>query len=393
MQRLTGVVQHYDWGSHGALAGLRGEAATTEPEAELWLGAHPAAPSVLTESGDSLLARIETDPVGMLGGGTVERYGPRLPFLLKLLAADSPLSIQAHPSPDQAAAGFAYEESMGIPRDASNRSFRDNSHKPELIVSLTPFEALVGFRDANATADFFSALEMETAGWLLERLDRDGPKGVVEMMLSPTVSELDELDVTEISFQLGEACRAYEGEHWTTEASVIAKLDQKYGGDPGIVVAALLNRVLLQPGEGVYLDAGHLHAYVGGLGVEIMANSDNVLRGGLTSKRVDVPNLLNAIVNDILDPRPVPMTEDGRYLTPAAEFELTRIEYLADRAVDGPAIVLAVEEDTTVSNDLAHMVLSPTEAAWIGAGEMAQVASLGLAFLATVGPTTTLIEG
>lgn len=393
MQRLTGVVQSYDWGSHELLAKLRGQTPSAEPEAELWYGAHPASPSELVEDGRTLLAEIDEDPIGQLGDAVVERFGPRLPFLLKLLAADAPLSIQAHPSIDQAKDGFALEEAAGIPRDALNRSFRDDNHKPELIAALTPFEALIGFRETEASSDFLSELDMETAGWLLERLSRNGPMGVVEMMLSPSAAELDEIDIAEVSLQLGEACHEYTGTRWSAEADLLTRLDQRYGGDPGIVVAALLNRVVLQPGEAAYLDAGNLHAYVGGLGVEIMANSDNVLRGGLTSKHIDVPKLLEILVPDTMQLRPVPVTEDGLYITPAPEFALTRLESPTGREIHGPAIVLAVEQTMTVSNSLEHIELCPTEALWIASDEMVLVSGYGLAFLATVGATTTLVEG
>lgn len=393
MQRLIGVVQNYDWGSHELLATLRGEPTSAEPEAELWYGAHASAPSELVDNGRTLLAEIESNPVGQLGYEVVDRFGERLPFLMKLLAADAPLSIQAHPSIDQAKDGFAFEEAEGIPQDAPDRSFPDDNHKPELIAALTPFEALIGFRDAHESSDFLSELDIETAGWLLERLSRNGPKGVVEMMLAPSAAELDEMDIAEVSFQLGEACRDYNGTKWSAEADLLARLDQRYGGDPGVVVAALLNRVVLQPGEAAYLDAGNLHAYVGGLGVEIMANSDNVLRGGLTSKHINVAKLLEILVPDTMRVRSVPVTEDGLYITPAPEFCLTRLVAPVDRQISGPAIVLAVEQTASVSNSLEHIDLRPTESVWVPAGETVNVDGDGLAFLATVGATTTLVEG
>jgi len=384
MQRLTGSVQNYAWGSTTLLAQLRGEAVSIDPEAEIWYGAHPGA-GTFFDDGSSLLEAIEADPVDVLGQGLVDRFGAKLPFLLKLLAAGSPLSIQAHPSIDQAVAGFAAEEAAGIDRTDPTRSFKDDNHKPELICAITPFEALVGFRPVEETLQYFASLGFSAVDALL----RDaGPKGVVEAVLDPS----DAQEMADLVGALVDACARYQGE-WGAEAALLCRLAEQYPGDAGIIVAGLLNYVTLEPGQALFLDAGNMHAYVGGLGVEIMANSDNVLRGGLTPKHIDVPNLLDVVVPDTLHPAVVDVDEEGNYLTPAPEFTLRRLELSAQPTVEGPSIVLSTASDVTVDNGVVQLNLAATEAAWIGAGEQAVVAGDGTAWLASVNLATTLDVG
>lgn len=389
MERLVGGVQNYAWGSTTLLAELRGEEASAEPEAEIWYGAHPGT-STLCADGSSLLDCIEGDPVGHLGHAIVDRFGPKLPFLLKLLAAGSPLSIQAHPSVEQAQAGFAAEEAAGVPRDAFHRSFRDDNHKPELICALTSFDALVGFRDSELTRDFWNSIGFEA---LLSVLSK-GPKHVVAGLLSPEALGAESSDVTQLIGDLVERCRSYDGERWQREADLVVRLNDKYPGDPGVGVASLLNYLTLEPGEGLYLDAGHMHAYLGGLGIEIMANSDNVLRGGLTPKHIDVENLLDVILPETHHAALVEVDADGRYITPAPEFELRKLGNAQPHEVKGPSIVLCTEGEVTVEADSAAFVLAPTEACWLGVDESATVSvNLGAAWLASVGSISTLVEG
>ena len=389
MERLIGGLQNYAWGSTTLLASLRGDGASVEPEAEIWYGAHHGA-ATMCDDGKSLLERIEEKPVEMLGASIVDRFGPKLPFLLKLLAADSPLSIQTHPSIEQAKAGFAAEEKAGVPLDAFHRSFRDDNHKPELICALTPFDALVGFRDAARTAAFFSSIGFES---LMGQL-RDSPKSVVEGLLNPEVWGASISDINEFIADLVEACRTYDGDEWAREAALIVRLDEKYPLDPGIGVAALLNFVTLEPGEALYLSAGHLHAYIGGLAVEVMANSDNVLRGGLTPKHIDVPNLLECVLDETHPAVRVEIDSDGRYLTPAPEFELRRLKPQEGTEVVGPSIVLCTEGTVEVSNCEDTIRLAPTEAVWLSVDERATVTgTASVAFLASVGAATTLVGG
>lgn len=395
MQRLIGGLQNYAWGSTSLLAAMRGDEPTGEPEAEIWYGAHPGV-ATMFEDGSTLLDVIEADPVGLVGHSIVDRFGPKLPFLLKLLAAGSPLSIQAHPSAEQARAGFAAEEAAGVPRDSFDRSFRDDNHKPELICALTSFDALVGFRHPDSTQEFWRAVGFDA---LLSPL-AEGPKHVVEGLLNPEVWGATSDDITGFVADLVACCRSYDGEQWEREAALIVGLNEKYPLDPGIGVASLLNYVTLEPGEGLYLGAGHMHAYLGGLGIEIMANSDNVLRGGLTPKHIDVPNLLDVVLPEVHPANPIAAEPDGRYVTPAPEFELRRLDSSKLQEVSGPSIVLCTEGEAVVEAGSDALVLLPTEACWLGVDERATVSANAAVsqnecavWLASVGSVSTLTGG
>ena len=280
------------------------------------------------------------------------------------------------------------EEAAGVDRSAPNRSFPDENHKPELIAALTPFEALVGFRDATKTATFLAELGLsETPGFdgCIPPFLNDGPRAAFSAIVEPRGSGLDELDLAEMSVSLGEAAGVYDGA-WAAEAQLLERLDRSHTGAPGVVAAALLNRVLLEPGEALFLDAGVLHAYIGGLAVEVMANSDNVLRGGLTSKHIDVSNLLDVLRPESVDPEPLTVDTSGCYRPSASEFVLSRLEKPERREVGGPAIVVAVYEDAVARNGSHQIRLAPTEAVWLAHGERAEISSDGLVFAATVGP-------
>lgn len=389
MRRLAGGLQNYAWGSHTLLADLRGEEPSAQPEAEIWYGAHPST-ATLCNDGLSLLERVEGDPVGLLGQSVVDRFGPKLPFLLKLLAAGSPLSIQAHPSIEQAKAGFAAEDAAGISRSDPQRSFKDDNHKPELICALTPFEALVGFRPIEQTLRFFDHIGFDALNTVLSK---HGPKVAVSQVLDTSESTSGD-SVSNIVDQLVNACTNASGSNWSAESALIVRLANQYQGDPGVIVASLLNYTTLQPGQALYLGAGNLHAYVSGLAVEVMANSDNVLRGGLTPKYIDVPNLLDVVLPDTVTPTLVEIDSDGRYLTPAPEFELRRLALAESPVVAGPSIILCTEGTVVVTQGAETIELGPTEAVWLAADESGQVSGTGeRAWHATVGPPTTLIGG
>lgn len=382
MEHLAGMVQNYAWGSTIHLAALRGESNSAEPEAELWLGAHPGNPSLLPDHNDQpLTERIAAAPADQLGTASRDRFGDRLPYLLKLLAAAEPLSIQVHPSIAQAIEGCAREDAAGIDRGAPNRSFRDDNHKPELIAALTPFEAMVGFRELEETTRFLKSLDVPELAPILEGLSEGIGSGL------RTILELPKDEAAPIVRAVAAACAEVEGE-WSGEAGLLVRLDQKYPGDPGVLTAAMLNRVVLQPGEAVYLGAGNLHAYVEGFGVEIMANSDNVLRGGLTPKHMDVPALLDVVEPVALHPDVLGV--DGpvtTYRTPAPEFELTRIAGGEQhRTTRGPEIIVGVGGTTVVEDDERRIELVPGESAWVPASTASYtVRSDELAFVAALG--------
>jgi mannose-6-phosphate isomerase len=296
---ITNTPRPYAWGSSTAIAELLGHSASGGPEAELWLGAHPASPSVIVDPSLAGGARnlpewIDADPERTLGEYAA---GGRLPFLLKILAAEHPLSLQAHPTPEQAAAGFARENALGIPLDAPHRNYKDASAKPELIYALSEtFDALCGFRPVDEVRTLLLDLldldarteepQPQPLEDLLQQLSTDDAlPAVFEWLISgstgvPTLISL----VTRLAPHSSDP-----------SLQTAAQFAQEYPDDPAIVTSLLLNRVTLRRGEALYLPAGNIHAYLRGLGVELMAASDNVLRGGLTPKHVDVPELLSVL--------------------------------------------------------------------------------------------------
>jgi mannose-6-phosphate isomerase len=291
------------------------------PQAELWMGAHPSAPSLVKADGEliGLDEYIDSDPEAVLGSDVVAEHGPALPFLFKVLAADEPLSIQCHPSRIQAQAGFARENAAKIPIDAPHRNYRDDNHKPELIVALTRFLALKGFREPAEIASLMRSAGLETLEPELVALETSGDlRGFFQHIMT--------LDSDRRQRVLGELAAGIE-RGTRAEFAWVRELLERYRGDIGALSPLYLNLVELQPGEGLYLPAGELHAYLRGAGLELMANSDNVLRGGLTPKHVDVPELLATVVfeaqpSTILRPHE---SNGGRYsyVTPASEFHLS----------------------------------------------------------------------
>ncbi|WP_243226326.1 mannose-6-phosphate isomerase, class I [Microbacterium sp. CIAB417] len=270
----------YAWGIPGGISHLLGGEATERPEAELWLGAHPLSPSqVKTDAPFADLADWE------------RRSGDRLPFLLKILAASSALSLQAHPTPADAAAGFAREEAAGVPRDAPHRNYRDPFAKPELIVALEDgFEALCGFRVAESAATDLDALAGLAADprpyrWWSSLLR--GPEGIRSAF--EWLMGRDSLVERLVAGFVDDASQLPE------RFAHLLRLANQYPDDPGVLVALMLNHVTLRAGECLWLPAGNIHAYLRGVGVELMGPSDNVLRGGLTPKHVDVPELLRVL--------------------------------------------------------------------------------------------------
>jgi mannose-6-phosphate isomerase len=325
---LDNPIQNYAWGSRTSLAKLLGRPPAVQPEAELWIGAHPKAPSRLSD-GRSLLDVIRADPGGMLGHDVAARFGARLPFLLKVLAVDSPLSLQAHPNLEQAARGFLREQAAGVPIDAPERTYKDDNHKPELLCALTPFEALSGFRSPGEAAELFEWLGVSSVG--LARELRAGEADVLMRAFSLLMTLPPDARGRVVADVLGRCEQASAaGGRFAGSIGWALKLAAQYPGDIGVVASLLLNHLSLAPLEAVYLEAGRLHAYLCGTGVEIMANSDNVLRGGLTPKHVDVPELLNVLRFDspAVSASPTRVLPSGEvlYETPAPEFRLSRIE-------------------------------------------------------------------
>src|SRR3989440_6203738 len=382
MDRLVNTVRPYAWGSTTAIPELLGTEPTGEPQAELWMGAHPGAPSRL-DRGTGLVPLnevIDADPPAELGKAAVDRFGPRLPFLFKILAAAAPLSLQVHPDLAQAKAGFEDEEARGIPVDAPHRNYKDANHKPEMLCALVPFDGLCGFRRPSEAAD------------LLERLGVDGLKPYVDILRAQPESEaLREVLVAVLTAdrdamaatvtQATEAAErlATESGRVADSYAAYARAAHSFPGDPGVIAAMLLNHVRLEPGEALYLGAGVPHAYLDGLGVELMANSDNVLRCGLTSKHVDVPELLRIVRFEPSDPgllRPE-ASEEGEevYDAPIDEFRLSRYVLApggAPRTLDDrtPQILLCTAGTVRLtSKDGSELDLARGESAYLPAGE------------------------
>ena len=391
MKLLRNAVRPYAWGSRTAIAELLGnQVPSPHPEAELWMGAHPNEPSAVVSADgthESLLSVLEADPAGQLGAEVADRWGSRLPFLLKVLAADEPLSLQAHPSAEQAVEGYAREEAAGIPRDATNRNYPDSSAKPELICALTEFHALAGFADPQHTLALLNALDipelLDYAALLSASPDEDGLRALFTTLITLPQQALDQLFP-----QLLDACVSQVKEHgrFELECRTTLGLGEAYLGDAGVLASLLLNRIVLRPGEAVFLPAGNPHAYLYGTGIEILANSDNVLRCGLTPKHVDVPELLK-----VLDFAPGQMpiqqgeSSDGRvfvYRTPAKEFELTRVQWADQQPAEpvrlthqGPQIVLCTQGSVLLRGEIGdELKLSRGQSAWVPAAESSVLA-------------------
>ncbi|HEX6274300.1 MAG TPA: mannose-6-phosphate isomerase, class I [Polyangiaceae bacterium] len=374
---LDNPIQNYAWGSHESLAAIRGAKAPTEkPEAELWMGAHPAAPSLVASNGKrSLLELTQAEPDSTLGPIVKETFGGRFPFMLKLLAAAEPLSLQAHPTIEQARSGFAREDAAGIPRTAPHRNYKDDNHKPELLAALTPFHALVGFREARATLRLFERLRLPHlepfANALAREPETEGLRAFFELAMTAEPSAKAELARATL-----DACRRASGPagEFSKELAWAVRLGEKYPGDPGLVVALALNLLELSPGDAVYLPARNLHAYLEGTGVEIMASSDNVLRGGLTPKHVDVPELL-AVLDFRAGPAKLVAVEqrgtEYHYSTPAPEFALSRLELSGATtgagAVNGPEIVVVTRGAVTLRRGAETLALASGASAFVPA--------------------------
>ncbi|WP_375483884.1 mannose-6-phosphate isomerase, class I [uncultured Jatrophihabitans sp.] len=376
--RLEGAIRRYDWGSPTAIPELLGVEPDGRPVAELWFGAHPDDPSPAPDHGSTLDAIIAADPVGALGPAVISRFGERLPFLLKVLAADRALSIQVHPALEQARDGFAAEDRAGVPRDAPNRNYRDPNHKPELLCALTPFEALCGFRPVAETRDLLAELALPELDFLTTAL------GAADPLRAAFTAVLEHPDPATLVGALVRAATRL-GRH-SDLARVVELTSDDYPGDIGVVLALLLNHVRLEPGEAIYLGAGNVHAYLHGTGVEIMANSDNVLRCGLTSKHVDVPELLRITdFRELREPR-WPAT-NGVFAVPVPDFRLlpfdvSAVEGQVTLGHDEPWIVLCTEGTVAVGGE----VLTPGSAAFVPAGDEAvPVEGRGTVFAAAAG--------
>jgi mannose-6-phosphate isomerase len=364
---LKNSIQEYAWGSRTAILELLGQPVPADkPQAELWMGAHPKAPSQVFSDGlwRSLPEVIQESPEETLGKEVAARFSNKLPFLFKVLAAAKPLSIQAHPNKEQAGQGFARENELGIPLDAPNRNYRDDNHKPEIICALTPFWALNGFRKIEQTLRLLEEASIpslaEIVSFLRRHPNRDGLKKFFNYFM--TTDRGRQRKIVEQAVNSAE-----KRIHEEPVSTWMIKLNEEYPGDIGVLSPIVLNLVRLEPQQAMYLPAGELHGYLEGVGVELMANSDNVLRGGLTPKHIDVQELLgvlNFTDGDLNILGPANLTSgEAIYTTEAAEFVLSVIQVSAtaplrsarNRSVE---IVICTEGEARVT-DLSDGEITP----------------------------------
>ena len=324
---LENPVQEYAWGSKTAIQALLGESDSLKrPMAELWMGAHPKAPSKVSVDGkwEFLPEVIEKNPESILGKRVAENFSNKLPFLFKVLAADTPLSIQVHPDIMQARAGFARDNRLGIELNAPHRNYKDENHKPEILCALTPFQVLKGFREIEEILGLAykitSSILADELALFRKRPDTHGLKRFFTALMTMSKAQ-QKLVVNESARLAKKLADKDEMFDW------VVRLDQEYPGDIGVLSPVILNLTQLGPGEAIYLPAGELHSYLRGVGIELMSNSDNVLRGGLTPKHVDVVELLKIVKFETSKTDPIKPVVCGNceqiYPTPADEFQLS----------------------------------------------------------------------
>ncbi|WP_040158539.1 mannose-6-phosphate isomerase, class I [Nigerium massiliense] len=374
MQRINGTIKHYAWGTHDQIPAILGIPADGRPFAEYWLGAHPLSPSLI---GDKPLDEALREEQSALGERCVEHFGDKLPFLMKILSARHPVSIQAHPPRAKAEEGFARENAAQIPVDDPVRTYRDDWPKPEIMVALTQFDSLAGFRAPQHTVRLFEELGvLDIVGSVIGPLTfREGAAGIEEVFLDVLSLAGDRLDI--INHVLAASVSHVHDDSEVGEfARTAVELDEAFPGDPGIMAALLMNRVRLQPGEALYVPTGTMHAHLSGTGVEVMANSDNVIRGGLTNKHIAVDELVTVV--DFADFAPTVLrgteVQPGvfDYPTECLEFDVWRLEVEGDRRIELPAegfvrIALATKGDLRLTDGADSCVLARGEAVFVPA--------------------------
>ena len=379
MERIEGARQCYDWGSTTAIPDFLGRQGDGGPWAELWLGAHPCGTARLGD-GTTLTTFIDSAPDLVLGEDVVRRFGPQLPFLLKVIAPAQALSLQVHPSLSQAAEGYEAEEAAGIALEDPRRNFRDTNHKPEMVLALEPFEAVAGFRAPRRAAEVFAGLESPLARRMRRTLRLNPTRFGIRQAFTDLVSAETRPGPHEVAALVEEiAARLKAGASPSLRVDTNAvEMARTFPADPGVVAALLLNPVTLNPGEALFVPAGCVHAYISGLGVEIMASSDNVLRAGLTRKHVDIPRML-ACVDYVAAPpvRPAPeyLSRATRaYYAPVDDFELMVTTVVPeDGRIQvpgrGPRILLGIEGRTLVTTPAGQLSLERGQSVFVTAQE------------------------
>lgn len=391
MEHLRGTMVHYPWGTFERLHELLGSTPDGRPLAEFWLGAHPLAPSALESA---TLDTVLADRPQLLGEASVAEFGNQLPFLMKVLSARHPLSLQAHPNRAQAEEGYAAEQRAGIPLGAPHRTYKDPWPKPEIMIALEEFHSLTGFRDPARTAFLFRALN---AGPDVDRLmaplsARGGQAGLQEVFLEVLALGEGDRHVVDAVLAASVTLRAEPGELGELARTAL-ELDDVFPRDPGILAALLMNRVILAPGEALYIPSGRMHAHLRGTGIEVMASSDNVLRGGLTAKHIAVDELVRVVDFSWGDPEVLTGTETSRgifdYPTHCHEFDVWRIEVDAPVALPEPVgarIALVTRGEVTLDDGRTVLELANGDSVFLPADNPSVTASgSGQVFLASPG--------
>ena len=367
--RISGEVKNYPWGSKYLIQEQLGLGPTNQEVAEVWFGTHQGGQSTIAASGQNLS----------------EAIGSKLSFLVKFLAADSPLSIQVHPNAIQAKAGFAEENAAGIDLSDPKRNYKDDSHKPEILIAITPFEALCGFRPRAEILEIFLAFSESEA-----RFAELAAVVATDASLEEIFSEL--LEDSQLAGRFASSVASLDSDSISERARLLAvDLLERFPGDTGALVSLLLNFVQLTPGEAIYLPAGNPHAYLSGLGLEVMAASDNVIRGGLTSKHIDKAELRN--ITDFSElTKPVVATKklaEGlvEYPVSAPEFRVYRAQIsgsnlLADIDLPAAAVIVCVSGEIAVGTSLEEReVLKRGEVVFVSVSKKFSLSGSGDAFV------------
>ncbi|MCF7859355.1 MAG: mannose-6-phosphate isomerase, class I [Candidatus Cloacimonetes bacterium] len=353
--KLINPIRNYGWGSKSFISTFLGKGSpSVEPEAEMWLGAHPLASSKVISRGKELLLvdLIKENPKQMLSENLANRFKNRLPFLFKMLAAEMPLSIQAHPDKKQAEAGFKKEDSINIPRGSDNRNYKDENHKPELIYALTEFELMCGFQPPSEIIKRMEYLRIFQMIPGLNQLSKDSSanniRAIFRSLMSVKAKQAEEY-VKALTEKISLAKARNDEDRLIFKW--IAKLAALHPQDIGVFSPLILNVLRLLPGQALFIKAGILHSYLHGSGLEVMANSDNVLRGGLTHKKIDLVELDKILKFEPINIQKLQQFDHNKeiiYRTSAEEFQLSRImlneeESYENSQIKSPEILLCTE--------------------------------------------------
>lgn len=366
---MQNVIQDYAWGSVTSISQLFDiPNPETKPQAEIWMGAHPNGCSQVTLEGQTLRLDniINQDKRSILGERTEARFN-ELPYLFKVLAAEKALSIQVHPSKEAAEIGFEKENQAGIDLKAAHRNYKDPNHKPELVYALTSYQAMNGFRGFQDIIRYFEAVNAPALTHYLDHLKANQNEAGLSRFFEAVLSIKGEAKTSSLSALMSHAHKSKGHEL----ADLLIELEKQYPGDVGLFAPLMLHYITLQPGEAMFLNACTPHAYIKGTGLEIMANSDNVLRAGLTPKYMDIPELIS---NTVCQPKPsdeillAPIEENNakHYPIPVEDFKFSVYKNNANITCKSAEIIFAIDADTTLCHTSGQtLVLSKGQSAFI----------------------------